>query len=155
MFLGPVVVTGKRCVTCGLYKPLNEFHRSTKSILGRHSYCKPCVQERRRTHERHSKLGLRSEEEIALIKMTIRCANHGLSVADYEHREQAQGGLCLVCDRPEDRVWGLVIDHDHQTGEVRGLLCGACNTGLGMFGDDPVRMERALAYLLNHLHFRD
>jgi hypothetical protein len=54
-----------------------------------------------------------------------------------------QDGLCAVCRQkpPTD------IDHSAKTGHVRGLLCRPCNLGLGMFGDDPDRMQRAIDYL--------
>lgn len=58
----------------------------------------------------------------------------------------AQGGLCAICGRPPvDRVLG--IDHDHQTGNIRGFLCSGCNRGLGFFYDDPKRLHAAAEYL--------
>ena len=56
---------------------------------------------------------------------------------------------CAICGR----AWGntrdrqAVIDHDHTTGKIRGVICGACNIGIGHFDDDPARLVRAAAYL--------
>lgn len=63
---------------------------------------------------------------------------------EFDQMLDTQDGGCAIC-----RVEGqpLVIDHDHATGEIRGLLCHACNLGLGKLHDDPVLVERALAYL--------
>lgn len=47
---------------------------------------------------------------------------------------------------------GMCIDHDHKTGEVRGLLCGNCNSGIGMLGDDPRLLEKAIVYLSKQSH---
>jgi hypothetical protein len=59
----------------------------------------------------------------------------------------AQQGCCAICgDAPEK----LVIDHCHRKGSVRKLLCGGCNTGLGMFQDDPERLSKAIQYLTEH-----
>ena len=52
-------------------------------------------------------------------------------------------GLCKICQRQAS----LVIDHDHKTGQIRSLLCQKCNGALGMFEDEPVFLERALAYI--------
>lgn len=59
----------------------------------------------------------------------------------------AHSGLCDICERPDASYKRLAIDHCHETGAFRGLLCGHCNRGIGHFGDDPVRMRKAIAYL--------
>ena len=56
---------------------------------------------------------------------------------------KAQEGACLLCGRHTD----LVIDHDHETGEIRGALCPPCNTGLDMFKDSTAVMYAAIAFL--------
>jgi hypothetical protein len=67
---------------------------------------------------------------------------------------QAQGGACKICDREIREGTGQVphanifhVDHDHVTGNVRGLLCFQCNVGLGMFNDSTERMSLAIDYL--------
>jgi hypothetical protein len=68
---------------------------------------------------------------------------YNMTVEDYEAMVESQKGVCLICHR--DRK--LVIDHCHESGEVRGLLCGACNLMLGLLRDDPQILRRALRYL--------
>lgn len=67
--------------------------------------------------------------------------------SDWETMSAAQGGLCWICQEPPGAK-GLMVDHCHETGDVRALLCGRCNSGLGMFADDVVRLERAQKYLM-------
>lgn len=76
-------------------------------------------------------------------RQAARARSYGLSIAEYRAIRDAHGGQCAIC-RSTDR---LVIDHDHDRGSVRGLLCGPCNVGIGMFGDDPRRLAAAIAYL--------
>lgn len=68
---------------------------------------------------------------------------YGISREQYEEMEQRQEGRCAICQKPSP----LVVDHNHETGEVRELLCGHCNRGIGCFGDDPGVFLGALAYL--------
>ena len=58
----------------------------------------------------------------------------------------AQGGLCAICGRKQPEKW-LAVDHDHETGVIRGLLCSRCNSGLGQFKDNPDRLRLAADYL--------
>lgn len=74
-------------------------------------------------------------------------AMYGIGEFEYQELLVRQGGRCAICrqDNPSGRR--LVIDHDHHSGQVRGLLCDHCNTGLGMFHDSPQRMNAAIQYL--------
>ncbi len=72
-------------------------------------------------------------------------ATFGISLSDYNVLLKRQGGVCAICRAAPKTI--LVVDHDHVTGGVRGLLCSTCNTGLGQFKDDPQRIRRAAEYL--------
>lgn len=69
---------------------------------------------------------------------------HGLNA--YEVAEFLEGKACAICGTRE----GLVVDHCHAQNKIRDALCGGCNTGLGLFKDDPVRLLAAVAYLKCH-----
>ena len=69
-------------------------------------------------------------------------------------RFEQQNGRCAICGGTGERVHkgvksGLYIDHDHDTGKIRGLLCHDCNSGLGHFRDNPALLLKALRYLKN------
>lgn len=68
---------------------------------------------------------------------------------DWDKMYDEQGGVCALCQTPDrtGRHGKLSVDHCHETGRVRGLLCTACNSALGLLGDTPKAMERVLAYL--------
>jgi Recombination endonuclease VII len=82
------------------------------------------------------------------------CRKHGITVEQFQELETNQDGLCAICKRPPDRRY-LCIDHNHaccpglfSCGKcVRGLLCVKCNRAVGGFGDDPVIIKRAAAYM--------
>lgn len=74
---------------------------------------------------------------------------YGLDPKIYLAMREKQGDLCAICRQPEKSkgIFNLSIDHNHKTGQVRGLLCKRCNTGIAMFGDDPTFLDRAKEYL--------
>ena len=71
---------------------------------------------------------------------------HGISLAHYEQMLHDQGGGCAICGG-QDEHFRLAVDHCHDGGGVRGLLCSKCNRGLGLFCDRPERLEAAASYL--------
>lgn len=78
-------------------------------------------------------------------RLNSRLSQYGISTADYFTLLRAQEGKCAICQRCDG--WHLHIDHCHETGEVRGLLCRRCNSGLGCFGDDLSLLLVAIGYL--------
>jgi hypothetical protein len=113
----------KHCPGCKQIKPRTEWHRRTSAPDGLVVYCRACSKERhRRDHLKR---------------------NFGLTPQQLAERIASQGGVCAICrdGKPEH------IDHDHETGQVRGVLCGPCNMGLGLFKDEPARLEAASTYL--------
>lgn len=68
---------------------------------------------------------------------------------------EAQNGLCAICKNPETPGRQMHIDHDHESGKIRSLLCGKCNMGLGLFKDDPRRLQSAIEYILKHQESSD
>lgn len=72
---------------------------------------------------------------------------YGLDEESYRRLRAAQDDRCAICSRPFKDKPRPNIDHDHATGEIRGLLCSKCNTGIGMLGDDPDVLLLAVAYL--------
>lgn len=73
---------------------------------------------------------------------------YGIDQATYDEMLLVQGGRCAICDIPAPAVKrGLHVDHNHQTGKVRALLCGACNTSLGLMKEEPELLRTAAEYL--------
>jgi hypothetical protein len=77
---------------------------------------------------------------------------HKISLEEYDELLNSQEGVCAICGKPETRiqkgkVTPLAVDHDHKTGEIRGLLCSKCNLGIGCLNDDIKILEAAINYL--------
>jgi len=90
----------------------------------------------------------------AANRASVLKATYGLTSAAYQELLVQQGGVCAICRGPETvvdyrtgRVRHLHVDHDHETNRIRGLLCHACNLGVGNFRDDVTRLRRAVDYL--------
>jgi len=81
------------------------------------------------------------------MRRYAREKKYGLSVEAYDALYEEQKGACAICSQPFKSTRDCNVDHDHVTGEVRGLLCHDCNTGIGSLGDDIQRLELAIAYL--------
>ncbi|MGM9337489.1 endonuclease VII domain-containing protein [Streptomyces murinus] len=113
----------KRCPQCQEVKPHAQWERHKSSSDGWASYCRTCRAGRNRTSYFKRKYGLTEAERDSLIV--------------------SQGGVCCIClAAPPAHV-----DHCHETGRVRGVLCFSCNAALGQFKDQPEVIRRAAAYV--------
>jgi 5-methylcytosine-specific restriction endonuclease McrA len=72
----------------------------------------------------------------------------GLTPQEYDDMAARQNHSCAVCGEKDTKA--LAVDHDHDTGRVRGLLCGKCNTALGLMNDSIRRLRLAVDYLEDH-----
>lgn len=113
------------CTRCKAEKPATAefFPLHNKKRNGLDSWCRACRAEYRNANCRGKFRGVISDELLAGIKATVT--------------------ECVICGNEEP----LVVDHDHKTGKVRGMLCNHCNRGLGHFRDDPELLEFAAQYL--------
>ena len=128
----------KICTSCKIDKPLEEFHVHKGFKDGHNSQCKSCRNPKAREY---SKL---SPRKYSYDRSSELKRKYGITQADYLQMYESQKGACAICKRPYDL---LQVDHCHDTGKVRGLLCVPCNTALGKFRDDPVILQSAISYL--------
>lgn len=86
---------------------------------------------------------LRNKSDYAMQK------TYGISLDDYDEMLEQQGGVCKICgsDTPSKRTGRFFIDHCHDTGKVRGLLCMRCNSAIGFLNDDPALLRKAIEHL--------
>ncbi len=74
-----------------------------------------------------------------------------MSIEEYDKLLSKQEGKCAICSGTEPTGRRFAVDHDHQTGMVRGLLCTRCNNALGCLQDDPELLDRAAQYIRESL----
>jgi len=158
----------KRCKKCGETKPLEDFYREKGCRDGHRPECKACnlaarkvwyAANKDREIERVKARQRENAERRNATQRAYRAANpdrlreghlrrrFGMSLDDYRAMLELQRGGCAICGRPEPEGGSLHVDHDHETGAVRGLLCFRCNGALGNLDEDVDRLADAIAYL--------
>jgi len=160
----------KVCKQCLQTKPRTEFFQQPRCSDGLFARCKACAKKasrawalanpeatraaQKRSQKKHRKKRCAEatayyhlhRAEKAAYKKRRNITKHGISEAAFHTMVEAQGGKCAICAQPPKRG-RLHIDHNHQTGAVRGLLCSPCNTGLGLFAENPQNLNSAISYL--------
>jgi len=91
---------------------------------------------------------IRARNRITVKYRRIR-KEYGLSPKEYHSLVNRQGGACAICGASPESHFSLHIDHCHDTGRVRGLLCGKCNQAIGLLGHDVKRLAAAMEYISN------
>lgn len=126
-------ITVLECIRCHQTKPITSFDRGRRQ-------CKACRLELKR--ERYDPERQKSVNDRASWK--VRAQRYGSSEEQLRSMWEAQGERCKICGRVVGKPH---VDHDHETGRIRGLLCATCNRVLGMMQDDPELLESAARYL--------
>lgn len=99
------------------------------------------VRERDRRYNQNRPEGYQAEANLK--------SRYGLTVADRDAMVANQGGKCAICKRKESESRGgrLCVDHCHDTGAIRAMICNECNVGLGRFSDNPLLLRAAANYI--------
>jgi hypothetical protein len=151
-------VTDKRCSKCGDTKSAAEFSKNKACKDGLSAWCLLCNRENTRIWRlankdvvnqkaRDYRQTERGKANVDKHNRANRFKRYGITEEDYQAMVADQGGVCKICGQPpSDRMW-LDIDHDHETGKVRGLLCSQCNTAIGLLREDPEVLAAAALYL--------
>lgn len=146
------------CAVCGtLFTP----YRKIVTTCSRVCYRKlPHVVEKDRQHKkqphvkavRNARRRVEHDANRREINRKNALARYGLTVEEYDEMLKQQNGVCRICKQPPasegwKTVTRLHVDHDHDTGKVRALLCNNCNRGLGYFQDSYELLTQASNYL--------
>ena len=156
----------KICTRCGVEKPLDAMRKCNQIKCGYASICKKCSNSRhvdyvKKNMSRYLAMPSRSRSKRRVYEKTFRdkhllCSHkrklkhlYGMAESVYNEMYNKQDGVCAVCFAPEKISTGrrgvpvlLAVHHDHASGKVICLLCRKCNSGCGLFKDDPILLRR-------------
>lgn len=163
----------KKCAKCGIEKSAEHFYKNKQLKLGLHSYCKECISfmgaarwaglspeeklsSSRASYKHEKQRYAENPEAVRKHRWTLWIMReYGLTEAQYMRIWKKQKGRCAICSCelellgwPSDKMAN--VDHCHLTGQVRALLCGPCNKGLGLFKDSLGLLRQAVKYLEKH-----
>lgn len=132
----------KQCSKCKQVKPHSEFAKTKDKASGLASQCKSCISSKYKKLWKDGK-----------IRDSVYKRKYGISLNQYNSLLESQKGLCKICGTSDPKGHGskngrFCVDHCHDTGIVRGLLCHHCNIGIGAFNDDTVKLAKAIDYLI-------
>jgi hypothetical protein len=148
----------KTCTKCRDTKPVSGFFKDKRNTgpkgKGVASHCKECQVEKHRKwyddnkdyYAQYNKDYYRANKPR--YQATHRRLKYGITQEQYDTLLQKQDGKCAICGSTDPKGKGVFhVDHNHETGEVRGLLCHFCNVGIGNLQDDPSLLRKAADYL--------
>ena len=134
-------LTTQTCTQCNCTKSSEDFYKRKSRPGGRqtHSECKDCFKAR---------VTKRYQSDPDRINDLRACAVYGITIDQLTDMRKQANGICQACERPgEGQFKRLVIDHDHETGKVRGLICQKCNTVLGLVKDNINTLQNLAQFI--------
>lgn len=150
------VILEQICSRCNIKKDINEFYRDSGFSSGYSSSCKQCkdsyvYQWREKETERYNeymrKYNKKHPKPYNQQRNRLLKFRYGITLEEYNKLLIEQNNSCKMCSRSQNEFKRLlVVDHDHKTGEIRGLLCDGCNTSIAIL-DNESAMLAAQNYL--------
>lgn len=133
-----IVTTDRSCIRCN--KVAERYLRDTSG------YCKAC------RAEVNKEWRDRNPDKVKILARRSTLKVRGINEEQYQVLLEKQGGKCGICHGSQTKrktglLMNFAVDHDHLTGEIRGLLCQDCNRGLGLLGDTIQMLQSAIVYL--------
>ena len=128
----------------------------------KYQLCNKCREEKRKSDANNMQLGLcrncGGKRENLVVQHCDRCREaqkttklkrtYDITIEDYNRMFEEQNGVCWICGNVETTNGGtLHIDHNKESGKIRGLLCGKCNRAIGCLNHSPELLQRAIEYL--------
>lgn len=143
----------KLCYSCSKIKKTGDFHKRIDAKDGLRNECKSCRLSKAATYYNASERKLQVTNYVKTRQEQRRAIQlryeYGISVETYAQLLLQQGDVCAICKKPESKRNSkyLCVDHDHFTGNIRGLLCHNCNSAIGKLGDSTILLKAAVRYL--------
>ena len=140
----------KECTKCKKRKLYSQFHVDRTRIDGRRKWCRVCnnayaITRRALNPERHRATQRAWRQAHPERRKELWLINaYGIFPDEFRKMVREQRGRCAIC---EDKLLRPEVDHNHVTGQIRGLLCGPCNQGIGFLRDCPIILTKAIRYL--------
>lgn len=132
-----LAVKVKTCNTCKVTKSGDEFyHHSNGRLMSRCKECDKAYKRKRYHSSKHIRDKVRKQTKERQVQKVF-------GISSKEYYSYFEDAVCSICSRNTD----LVLDHCHNSGKIRGVLCRTCNTGIGHLRDSPELVARALYYL--------
>lgn len=136
----------RTCGKCKIEQGLDSYHGN--GYGGLRPDCKTCCNEvskvKARARREADPEGTRAYQRAYLLRKT-----YGVESSDVDAQLALQGGVCAICGKAPSEKKGLSLDHNHDCGSPRGMLCDSCNLALGLFQDDVLLLSLAIEYLKN------
>ncbi|MBA3757125.1 MAG: endonuclease VII domain-containing protein [Nitrosomonas sp.] len=144
-------INRRYCPGCDKLYPFSHFYKDARGINGLTRRCKDCHSSKSYV-SRRKRPNLVSERYVSRRKW-ILLKKYNLTLEEFEILLNKQMRSCKICGKNTEDWWtnktngGLHIDHHHECGRVRGLLCSGCNTAIGLMSEDPEILKKAIKYL--------
>lgn len=160
---GKIIGNTKYCTKCKEYLDFSHFSKKRTGVNGLNSVCRLCNKKRIDIYYKEENNKIKEKDRVRNNRVTENGltsarerkikVQYNISGEEYAQMIKDQSNLCAICNKPETAgsryggIRALAIDHHHESGRVRGLLCNKCNSAIGLLYEDTELFRKAIEYL--------